>query len=154
MGRKTFFGGLISKAENEQSTSYRDNRKTGPQKVATISKPEASVPSVSGPHHPSNNISTPEIKTPDLKHQWKAIDQNPKIEGQGETTEGHQGPEEQHLFNNHHMDAGSAMKQLVLEQPDPLFICQSPAYSEVSSSHQEGSAMGDENVKTDGTITF
>lgn len=44
------------------------------------------------------------------------------------------------------------MKQLVLEQPDPLFICQSPAYSEVSSSHHGGSTIGDENTKIDGPV--
>ena len=41
LGRKTFFGDLISKEEKEHSTSYKDNRKTGPQKFSTISKLEA-----------------------------------------------------------------------------------------------------------------
>ena len=109
MGRKTFFGDLISRAEKEQSTSYKDNRKTGPQKEATISKLGPSAPSVSGPHHPSKNISTPDIKTPYSKQQWIVIDQDLRIEGHGDTSEEHQGPEEKNSID-HHLDIGIVVK--------------------------------------------
>ena len=93
--------------------SYRDNRKTGPQKVATISRPGPSVSSVSRPHHPLNIISTPDTKNTDSKQQWRIIDQDLRIEGHGETSGEHQGPEEQHSVD-HQLDVGSVVKQLVL----------------------------------------
>ena len=92
LGTKTLFGDLISREEKEQSTSYRDNRKIGPQKLATISRPRPSFSSVARPHHPSNNISTPNFKTLDSKKRWKIIDQDLRIEGHRETSGEHQGP--------------------------------------------------------------
>ena len=74
-----------------------------------------------GPHHPSNDISTPDIKTIDSKQQWKIIDQDLRIEGHRETSGEHQGPEEQHSVD-HQLDAGSAVKQLVVEHPDPFIF--------------------------------